>query len=199
MIGVIDHGAGNLVSIAQGLRQAGAEVAIVADRSGLDGVDGIVLPGVGRTGAAMGRLSASGLDEALRAWEGPLFGICVGLQLFFDRSEEDGVPGLGLVEGTVRRLEDAPLLPHIGWNDVELGADPIFAGLGGEATFYFVHGYAPDPVDDGVIIGRTTYGQPFVSAVRQGRRVGVQFHPERSGSQGLQVLANVVREVRRAS
>lgn len=198
MIAVVDHGAGNLVSIAQGLRRTGAEISIVDNPSDMERADGVVLPGVGRTGAAMARLAATGLDDALRAWDRPLLGICVGLQLFFDRSEEDDGPGLGLLRGTVRRLDAAPLLPHIGWNDVELGDDPIFAGVQ-DAVFYFVHSYAPEPADDETTIARSAYGRPFAAAVRDGRRVGVQFHPERSGRDGLRILANFVDEVRRAS
>ena len=109
-IAVIDHGAGNLVSIGRGLERAGADVAIVVRPDELSGFDGVVLPGVGTTGAAMDRLDAAGLSDPLRRWEGPLLGICVGLQLFFDESEEDGSHGLGLVPGAVRRLARAPRL-----------------------------------------------------------------------------------------
>ena len=133
----------------------------------------------------------------------PLLGICVGLQLFFDSSEEDDGGGcLGLIPGVVRRLEAAPLLPHIGWNDVAVTTDPIFAGLGAGQAFYFVHSFVPVPKDDAVVIGRSDYGSPFTAAVRSGNRVGVQFHPERSGEAGLAVLANFVascREVSRAA
>ncbi len=192
-LAVIDHGAGNLVSIAQGLRRSGAEVTIAAHADALDDVDGIVLPGVGTTGAAMKRLHDAGLVDPLRTYAGPLLGICVGLQLFFETSEEDdGRACLGMVGGAVRRLDTAPLLPHIGWNDVAVADDPIFAGLGERPTFYFVHSYAPVPDDDGVVIGRTEYGAPFVAAVRDRNRVGVQFHPERSSRAGLRVLANFV-------
>jgi len=192
LVAVVDHGAGNLVSIAQGLRRAGAEV-LVTDRAGdLGGVDGVVLPGVGTTGAAMSRLDAAGLSDPLRAWKGPLLGICVGLQLFFESSEEDGSRGLGLLPGTVRRLEQAPRLPHIGWNDVAMAPDALFAGIPDGSPFYFVHSFAPDPADASVVIGRTEYGRTFTAAVRSGARVGVQFHPERSGDLGLRVLGNFV-------
>jgi len=191
-IAVIDHGAGNLVSIAQGLRRAGADVAIVDEPGDWRGFSGIVLPGVGTTGAAMDRLDAHSLADPLREWSGPLLGICVGLQLFFDDSEEDGSHGLGFLRGSVRRLVDTPRLPHIGWNDVTTRPDPIFAGMAPETPFYFVHSFAPAPQDDAVVIGRTTYGTTFTAAVRDGNRVGVQFHPERSGRGGLQVLGNFV-------
>lgn len=192
-IAVIDHGAGNLVSIGQGLRRAGAEVSIAAAADDLTGVDGIVLPGVGTTGAAMQRLRGAGLVAPLQAYQGPLLGICVGLQLFFDRSEEDdGGSCLAMMPGIVRKLSDAPLLPHIGWNDVAVAEDPLFAGLGTTPAFYFVHSYAPVPDRDSLVIGRTEYGTTFASAVRDGNRVGVQFHPERSGAAGLAVLGNFV-------
>ena len=151
----------------------------------------------------MARLTSAGLVEPLSEYEGPLLGICVGLQLFFDSSDEDeGGRCLGLIPGVVRRLESAPLLPHIGWNDVAMTADRIFAGLSAGEAFYFVHSFAPVPLDDAVVIGRSDYGSPFAAAVRSGNRVGVQFHPERSGRAGLAVLANFVascREVGRAA
>jgi len=191
---VVDHGAGNLVSIAQGLSRAGADVAVVTRPNDIADAAGIVLPGVGTTGAAMERLTAAGFVSPLREWKRPLLGICVGLQLFFEHSEEDGTDALGLIAGRVGKLENAPLLPHIGWNDVTLAADPIFAGIDQGNTFYFVHSYAVVPEDPSVIIATTDYGQPFAAAARSGDRVGVQFHPERSGAAGLQLLANFVAE-----
>lgn len=191
-IAVVDHGAGNLVSIAQGLEQAGATVAVVDAPAGLAGADGVVLPGVGTTGAAMDRLLAAGMVDPLRHWSGPLLGICVGLQLFFEHSEEDGTDALGVMPGRVTRLADAPLLPHIGWNDVKFVSDPLFAGVPIDATFYFVHSFAVEPTDRSLVIAETNYGSPFVAAARSGHRVGVQFHPERSGKAGLRMLANFV-------
>ena len=198
-IAVIDHGAGNLVSIAQGLSRAGADVAVVERPGEIGDAAGIVLPGVGTTGAAMDRLSAAGFVEPLRSWARPLLGICVGLQLLFDHSEEDGTDALGLLGGRVSTLEDAPLLPHIGWNDVTFkNGDPLFDGVDPAATFYFVHSYAVVSTDPSVVIATTEYGEPFVAAARSGNRVGVQFHPERSGAAGLRMLANFVSESERA-
>lgn len=191
-VAVIDHGAGNLVSIAQGLERAGASVIVTGSPDGISGVDGVVLPGVGTTGAAMDRLSTAGLVEPLRSWNGPLLGICVGLQLFFEHSEEDGTDALGLMPGRVMRLENTPLLPHIGWNDVSFVADPIFDGVPENATFYFVHSFAVVPDQPDTVIAETSYGSRFVAAARSGNRVGVQFHPERSGPAGLRILANFV-------
>ena len=191
-IAVIDHGAGNLVSIAQGLHRSGAMVDVVDNPNDIGSADGIVLPGVGTTGAAMDRLLAADLAAPLREWEKPLLGICVGLQLFFDHSEEDGTDALGLIRGRVSRLDDAPLLPHIGWNDVRFAPDPLFVGIPDDATFYFVHSFAVVPEDRSVVIAETEYGKPFAAAARSGKRVGVQFHPERSGAAGLRMLANFV-------
>lgn len=199
-IAVIDHGAGNLVSIAQGLARAGAQTTIVTRPADLAGADAVVLPGVGATGAAMRSLRAARLDEAICNWDGPLLGICVGLQLFFSESEEDGGACLDLVTGTVAQLADAPRLPQIGWNDLtHTRPDPLFAGIDDGATFYFVHSYAPVPADQSVILATSEYGSPFVAAVRSGARVGVQFHPERSGTAGLRLLANFVADVERAA
>ncbi|MGI9611258.1 MAG: imidazole glycerol phosphate synthase subunit HisH [Acidimicrobiia bacterium] len=207
-IALIDHGAGNLVSAARGLERSGAIVTVVNsadsldDSAGLEAPDGVVLPGVGTTGAAMARLHEQGLVDALAKWSKPLLGICVGLQLFFDRSQEDDTECLGFIGGEVARLTDAPLLPHIGWNDVALSNDPLFAGLGSSELFYFVHSFAPVPHDKSEVIGWAEYSSPFAAAVRRGNRVGVQFHPERSGAAGLSVLANFVancREARRAA
>ncbi len=192
-IAVVDHGAGNLVSIGRGLERAGADVVLADDPSALPGVDGVVLPGVGTTGAAMRRLRTEGLVDPLAAWRGPLLGICVGLQLFFDWSDEhEGGECLGLMAGSVRRLERAPLLPHIGWNDVTTNGHPIFDGIASGTPFYFVHSFAPSPTSSEVVIGTTTYGSEFVAAVADGPRIGVQFHPERSGDAGLRVLSNFV-------
>ncbi len=198
-IAVIDHGAGNLVSIAQGLQDQGALVTIAAVPTDLAGVDGIVLPGVGATGAAMERIRSAGLVEPLIAWQGPFLGICVGMQLFFTTSEEDGGQALDLIPGSVRRLVSAPRLPHIGWNDLRTGADPLFAGIPAASTFYFVHSFAPVPDDPATVIATSTYGSEFVAAVRSGNRVGVQFHPERSGAVGLRMLGNFVHECRAAA
>jgi imidazole glycerol phosphate synthase glutamine amidotransferase subunit len=197
---VIDHGAGNLVSIAQGLAAAGAAVDVIDDPAGIDGAAGVVLPGVGSAAAAFDRLDAAGFVEPLQRTPLPLLGVCVGLQLLFDGSEEDDAGGLGLIPGRVRRLRDTPRLPHIGWNDLRHARpDPLFGGVPDDATFYFVHSYAPVPDDSGDVLARTDYGAPFVAAARRGRVAGVQFHPERSGRPGLRVLANFVDGVRRVS
>ena len=192
-IAVVDHGAGNLVSIAQGLRRAGADVSIADDPAGLDDVDGIVLPGVGSTAAVMNGIQAAGFTGPLTTTEVPILGICVGMQVLFDRSAEDGAACLGLIGGSVERLTNAPRLPHIGWNDLTvIRRDPLLDGLGPDRTVYFVHSYAPVPADPTTVTAVTEYGDQVVAAVRRGRIAGVQFHPERSGSNGLAILAAFV-------
>ena len=202
-IGVVDYGAGNLVSIEQALRQVGAAVAIVRDPAIFADLDGLVVPGVGAAGPAMERLERRGLVDPIRAWiaaDRPYLGICLGLQLLFDGSDEDGSTTLGVLPGRTVLLEDAPTLPHIGWNQVERRAShALFSAIDDGADFYFVHSYAGLPaggLDDGVVVATTEHGQPFVSAVARGSLLGVQFHPERSAADGLRLLANYVGLVR---
>lgn len=199
-IAVVDHGAGNLVSIAQGLAAVGCDPVVVASPADLAGAAGIVLPGVGSAAAAYRRLEEAGFVDPLRESPVPLLGVCVGLQLLFDGSDEDDAGGLGLVAGRVRRLADAPRLPHIGWNDLVVHRpDPLLAGIGPGATFYFVHSYAPVPEDQDAILATSHHGAPFTAVARRGRAVGVQFHPERSGASGLTILGNFASECREAA
>lgn len=196
-IAIIDHGAGNLVSVVNALTSLGERPRVVTEPGDLRAASGIILPGVGATGPAMQRLAATGMDEALRNWDGPLLGICVGLQLFFDASEEDDQPCLGFMHGTIREIDGRPL-PHMGWNGVDHDDDPLFAGIPSGEPFYFVHSYAPFPDDPTQIVATTDHGGRFASAVRSGRRIGVQFHPERSGVAGLRLLANFASSVAEA-
>ena len=190
-IAVVDHGAGNLVSIGKALNRCGASVNVATTPHDLTHANGVVLPGVGATGAAMTSLRGVGLDDALRSWQRPILGICVGMQLLFESSAEDDDACLGLLPGRVERLR-APILPHMGWNDVHHEGDPIFTGIVDGTTFYFAHSFAAHPAAPPAEIATTTYGDRFTSAVRIGDRVGVQFHPERSGRAGLRLLANFV-------
>lgn len=194
-LALIDHGAGNLVSAARALERAGASVRVATTPREAAGADGWVLPGVGATGAAMRRLEEAGFSEAIHAWEGPLLGICVGLQLFYEWSAEDANPCLALEGGTVELLQDAPRLPHIGWNELITSGDPLFDGVSDDATAYFVHSYAAVPSDPETVIATSEHGSRFVAAIRNGDRVGVQFHPERSGDVGAQIIRNYVREL----
>jgi imidazole glycerol phosphate synthase glutamine amidotransferase subunit len=205
-VAVVDYGAGNLVSIEQALTSVGAQVSFVRDAEGLSGNDAVVVPGVGASAPAMDRLGQQGLTDPLRAWlaaDRPFLGICLGLQLLFERSDEDDAETLGALSGTTARLADAPTLPHIGWNQVVRRREhPVFDGIADGADFYFVHSYAGVPAagDAGtdVALATTTHGGTFVSAIARGSLVGVQFHPERSGSDGLRLLANFVDLVRAA-
>jgi imidazole glycerol phosphate synthase glutamine amidotransferase subunit len=202
-VAVVDYGAGNLVSMDQALDRVGAEVVFVRDPEAFREVDAIVVPGVGAAGPAMERLRRRGLVNPILAWIAagrPLLGICLGLQLLFEASDEDGAETLGVIPGRTRRLVDAPTLPHIGWNQVErVREHPLFDGIAPGADLYFVHSYAgtPDPASAAdVALARTTHGGTFVSAIARDNVLGVQFHPERSGADGLRLLANVVELVR---
>lgn len=203
-IAVIDYGAGNLVSIDQALTTVGAEVTLVRDSEALRGADAVIVPGVGAAGPAMARLDSRGLSEPIRAWlaaDRPFLGICLGLQLLFDGSDEDGATTLGVVPGRTVRIQHAPTLPHIGWNQVErTRPHPLFDGIADGADFYFVHSYvgAPAAAARDLVLGTTDHGGPFTSAVARGSLLGVQFHPERSGRDGLRLLANFVDLVRAA-
>ncbi|HSJ28322.1 MAG TPA: imidazole glycerol phosphate synthase subunit HisH [Acidimicrobiia bacterium] len=191
-IAVVDHGAGNLVSIARGLERAGAEARIATVPGQLAGADGVVLPGVGATATVMAGIRSGGFERPLQRLQVPLFGICVGMQVLFDLSHEDDTTGLGLIAGSVEPLLDPPTTPHIGWNQLEVAEDPLFDGVGEHPEVYFVHSFAPVPADPSVVIARSTHGSPFVAAVRRGPIVGTQFHPERSGPTGLTILRNFV-------
>lgn len=195
-VAIADYGAGNLVSIRNALVRLGAEVHVATGADGLREADLIVVPGVGASAPAMARLRRRGLAEAIPAairtgtW---YLGVCLGMQLLFDRSEEDGARMLGILPGEVRRLTGAPRLPHIGWNQLEaVRPDPVLTGLPDRAPAYFVHSYAPVPADAAVIVTRTVHGDPFTSLVTSGRILGCQFHPERSGTDGLRILRNVL-------
>ncbi|HEV8516345.1 MAG TPA: imidazole glycerol phosphate synthase subunit HisH [Candidatus Limnocylindrales bacterium] len=199
-LALVDYGAGNLVSVGRALEVAGAEIRAVSRGPDVDGFDGIVVPGVGASAPAMAVLRRTGLEPALReavASGVPYLGICLGLQLVFERSDEDGAELLGLVPGVVRLLADAPRLPHIGWNAVErLREHPLFEGVKPDAPFYFVHSYAGEPRATEAALATTEHGSRFTSAVSVGRLVGVQFHPERSAEDGLRLLENYVGLVR---
>ena len=193
-VAVADYGAGNLVSIRQAVERVGALATIVRDPRALDGADALVVPGVGAAAPAMARLERYGLAEAIRAWVGrgrPFLGICLGLQLLYEGSDEDGALTLGLLAGRTVALRDAPTLPHIGWNQVERRrAHPILDGVPDAADLYFVHSYVVAPADPSTILADTAHGARFPSVVVSDSVVGLQFHPERSGHDGLRILAN---------
>lgn len=191
-IGVVDYDLGNLPSVTKALERAGARTVLVSEPRRFDeSLDAVVLPGVGHFGAGARNLSERRLVAPLKAWAAsgqPLLAICVGLQLLFERSEEDpDARGLGIVEGYVRRLH-APKVPHMGWNTVQVLNRPrILRALGDDDMVYFVHSYYID-ADASVTVGTTTYEHPFASAIEQGNVVGVQFHPEKSAEVGRRLL-----------
>jgi glutamine amidotransferase len=195
-VAVVDYGAGNLVSIRNALALLGAEPRIASRPADLDGADAIVVPGVGASAPAMERLRSQGLEgpivERVRAgtW---YVGICLGMQLLFERSDEDDARMLGLLEGEVVPIPGAPRLPHIGWNRLRVRrAHPALEGLADGTAAYFVHSYAPAPSEPGIVVAETEHGGCFASLVAADRIVGFQFHPERSGEDGLRMLGNLL-------
>ena len=196
-VGVVDHGAGNLVSVRAALARVGANVSLVRRPDDLESLAGIVVPGVGASAPAMSRLRRLGLAGAIpdAVAGGALYlGICLGMQLLFEWSEEDGARGFGVLPGAVIRLRDAPRLPHIGWNEVRVvRPHALVEGVASPRTCYFVHSYAPDPADSSIVVAETEYTSPFPSVLASGRYLGVQFHPERSDVDGLAILRNFVR------
>ncbi len=199
-IAVVDYGMGNRRSVEKALEHVGARARVSSDLATLRAADGLVLPGVGAFPRAMHNLRELGLDELLRervlVERRPVLGVCLGMQLAFDSSsEQGGASGLGIVPGEVRKLESHGLkLPHIGWNEVSFGDCPaLLDGLPQVCAFYHVHSFAPVPAADADVIGVCDYGGPFVSAVARGCFYGVQFHPEKSSAAGLRMLANFAR------
>jgi glutamine amidotransferase len=195
-IAIVDYGMGNRRSVEKALEHVGARPLLTADHDALRAADGLVVPGVGAFPEAMRRLRALGLDEVIREATVPIIGLCLGMQLLFDASDEhEGERGLGLIAGRVERLDTRGLkLPHIGWNMVTWRrASPLTEGLAGAAAFYHVHSFAPVPEDDDVVLGTGEYGAPFVSFVERGNVFGAQCHPEKSSTNGLRLLGNFVR------
>ena len=196
----MDYGVGNLANVERALRRAGAPgIRITADGRTLLASRALVLPGVGNFGHCARELAARGLEAPVRKAraEGiPILGLCVGMQLFFEQSEEDpSANGLGFLRGTVRRLRGAVRVPHIGWNEVRLRrAHPWLVAVPEGAHFYFVHSYAPESAGDAVI-ATTDHGEAFASIVGADGLLGVQFHPEKSSHMGTRLLEGFVRGI----
>ncbi|MDQ3538681.1 MAG: imidazole glycerol phosphate synthase subunit HisH [Actinomycetota bacterium] len=196
-IALLDYGAGNLRSAQRALERAGATVVVTGNAARAGEADALVVPGVGHFGQCVRQFREAGLESLVSRWAGeerPLLGVCVGLQILYDASEEDpGTPGLGLLPGNVRRLPPTVTVPHMGWNTVRaVRHDPLLDGVDGHRA-YFVHSYAADPTDGAHVVATTDYGPGFPSVVRVGSVVGTQFHPEKSGDVGARLLANFVR------
>lgn len=199
MIAIIDYDAGNIRSVEKALQFLGQEVKITQDREEILGADKVVLPGVGSFGDAMGKLHQYGLVEVIRQVaekKTPFLGICLGLQLLFERSDESpGVEGLGILKGEILRIPEGEgrKIPHMGWNSLELrNQGRLFAGLSGEPYVYFVHSYYLKARDEQIVKATTEYGVTIHASVEQDNIFACQFHPEKSSDTGLKILKNFV-------
>jgi glutamine amidotransferase len=199
-IGVVDYGMGNRRSVEKALEHVGARASVTAEHDRLRAAAGLVLPGVGAFPRAMQNLRALGLDELIRerlAAGTPVLGVCLGMQLAFEHSQElGGADGLGIVRGAVRALRGEGLkLPHIGWTEVDFSGarSRLVRDLPARCAFYHVHSYVAVASDADDVLARAEYGERFVTAVEHGSFYGVQFHPEKSSAAGLRLLANFAR------
>ena len=194
MIGILDYGMGNLRSVQKAIEYLGGQAVISSDPGALDKCERLILPGVGSFAAGMDNLTRTGLAAYVlrRVADTPVLGICLGMQFLLSESEEEGVhAGLGLIKGRAVCFTQGKI-PHMGWNSVESMRSPLFAGIAEGTQFYFVHSYYADVADEDAI-GKTEYYITFASAIAKGNAYGVQFHPEKSGAAGLQVLRNYMK------
>lgn len=200
VIGLVDYGLGNLGSVVNMFKRVGAETVRVQTPAEVSSVEKLLLPGVGAFDAGARRLQETGLDVALRSFAAagrPLLGICLGMQLLFDGSDEGGLAGLGLIPGRSQRFPEAPGLrvPHMGWNFATPSRpDPLLANLPPESRFYFVHSYHVVPTNPEHILATSQYGGQFTSVVRSGNVMGTQFHPEKSHTFGMTIMRNFASE-----
>jgi len=197
MIGIIDYGAGNLLSVKRALEHLEVKCKIVNSRDEFRGIEKIVLPGVGAFQAAIQQLQARGMYDGIKEWlisGKPFLGICLGMQLLFEESEESaGTEGFCVYKGKVIRFKNQKV-PQIGWNKVFIQrGSKIMDGIGDGSFFYFLHGYFVKPQDDDIVVGTTEYGIDYPSVIENGNIYAVQFHPEKSGDVGLKLLENWMR------
>ncbi len=194
MLAIVDSGGANIASVRFALERLGVQSELTADPAVIRSAERVILPGVGSAAEGMKRLQAKGLVECVRGLQQPVLGVCLGMQLLFESSEEDGgVETLGLIPGKVALLPSSPgiTVPHMGWNTLLTGREPkLLDGVEPEARFYFVHSYAA-PVN-AFTIASCTHGTPFCAMVQRGNFSGAQFHPERSGPAGARLLQNFV-------
>lgn len=195
VVAIVDYGVGNLHSIRRGMELAGAQVKVSSESAEIAAADAVVLPGVGAFESAMEQLEDK-LDvvgEAVAA-EKPLLGICLGMQLLLTSSEEGNSRGLDLIPGEVVRLPRGLKVPHMGWNSLRLRREhDITSNIASGSNMYFVHSYYADPKDPSTVVATTSYGVEFPSIIALGSIIGTQFHPEKSGKLGLQIIRNFVR------
>ena len=200
---VIDYESGNLRSVARAVEKAGVVACVTSDPAMLSSADAVILPGVGSGPAAMSALNARGLVEPLLGYIAsgrPFLGVCLGLQLLLEATDEGDADCIGLVPGRVRRLPDGMKVPHMGWNTVRFQTEhPLWAGIPQDSHFYFVHSYYADPTQRDNVAGVTEYGVPFCSVYARDNVVATQFHPEKSGVNGLRIYANFVSQAARVS
>jgi len=197
IIAIVDYGMGNLHSVSKAVERLGYEALVTSDREAILGASGVILPGVGAFGDAMEQLRRTELDAAVKAYAAtgrPLLGICLGMQLLFSESEEHGRHrGLDLLPGSVRRLDVGLKIPHMGWNRLRPEReDPILEGIG-DGYAYFVHSYHVIPGRREDVLATTDYGTTVTAVVGRGRLYGMQFHPEKSGADGMRLLGNFLR------
>lgn len=201
MIAIIDYNAGNITSVARALSNIGQDFVITDDTKKLEAASHVIFPGVGAAGEAMSYLKQKGLDAWLKACfqsGKPIMGICLGTQIILNHSEENDTDCIGLVSGLTKRFPEhlasaglALKIPHMGWNSVILKRNhPVFEGVEPLAEYYFVHSYYPAPSDEAAVLGTTDYGMSFCSVLAVKNLVAMQFHPEKSGRPGLQILKN---------
>ncbi len=189
MIGIIDYNAGNIASIANALNRLKKEFVISSELTVLEKTDQLIFPGVGRAGAAVGQLKRSGLWDFIKNTNKPFLGICLGMQLLAEFSEEDNTDCLGVIGGKVEKFPSRMKAPQIGWNKVETAdGNPLFQDLPNENFFYFVNSYYLPP--NNLAIATSNYGVPFAAALNHNNFFGTQFHPEKSGEIGLKILDN---------
>jgi glutamine amidotransferase len=197
-VAILDYGVGNLRSVEKAFAAAGSNAIVTDDDRLLRNAEALVLPGVGAFAACMKGLAARGFDELIRerVAEGtPLLGVCVGMQMLFEESEEFGqTPGLGLLRGRVRKFSGDLLVPQVGWNQVRRARGHwLLDDINDRSFFYFVHSFYCEPADKDMVIGETDYGLSYASVVAQDQIAGVQFHPENSQAAGLRLLGNFAR------
>ena len=195
MIAIIDYGMGNLRSVQKAFEKVGAAAVVTADRAAIESASALVLPGVGAFGDAMANLREAGLVESIRRAieeRKPFLGICLGMQLLFEISEEIGIHhGLGVFKGQVRRFGVNLKVPHMGWNQIHIRhPDPLLAGVPDGSYVYFVHSYYVEPADPEIVLATTDYGMDFASIIGRDVIYGIQFHPEKSQDVGLKILHN---------